>query len=635
MADLAPHAVDQLADTVRRLEAERDAALAAERAARVAIGVAQRRASMLAAASAELASSLDWRQTVDRVARLMVPAMADWCVVDVAEPDEAGGTRLRRMAAAHADPEKERLIGELRGRYETIEATTPHTARRVLGSGRSWLDANVSDERLERESRDGRHYELMRQLGFRTEMAIQLLAGERALGTMTLVGGEGRQFDEADLAFAEERAHRCALGIANAQAFEAAERSRVMAQRAVDRTNRLQEIAGQLGQSLDADLVLAAIARSAADLLNAPVGAVLLLDPANPGADFALAAAHGIEADLAPELRLPRHASLAGRAIDLRRTLVVDDAGATDDTALPRLLTGKATGSEIAAPVMAGEAPLGVVKAFSPLLRSFDAEDAALLTALAAAASAALTNARLYRQAQEAIEARDEFLATAAHDLKNPLTIVKGGAQLLRRELSRGDALDRDRLAVGLASLDAAATRVSRQVDGLLDITRHRSGVPMDLQRRTTDLIALARQVAAEYRQASEAHSVRVETDLETLVGYLDRGRLERLLDNLLSNAVKYSPGGGEVVLSVARELGDAVIAVCDRGIGIPPDELERIFERFGRGSNVPHHIGGSGIGLTSVRQIVEAHGGAICVESRVGAGTTFRVHLPLVPDGR
>ena len=213
--------------------------------------------------------------------------------------------------------------------------------------------------------------------------------------------------------------------------------ARRAAQRAAEQTHRLQEITGQLSRSLEADRVLESIARAAADLLRVPVGAVFLLDGGAPDGDFVLAAAHGIDPGRTPDLRLPRRASLAGRALDEGQTLVVDDARGTPGTAMPALLTGEAAGAVIAAPITAAGAGLGVVQAFSRRARRFSPEDAALLTALAAAAAVALTNARLYREAQDAIRARDEFLASAAHDLKTPLTVVRGMAQLLRRRTVR------------------------------------------------------------------------------------------------------------------------------------------------------------------------------------------------------
>jgi excisionase family DNA binding protein len=400
------------------------------------------------------------------------------------------------------------------------------------------------------------------------------------------------------------------------------------------RLRRLQDITGQLSQSLEADQVLASIARSAADLLQVPVGAVFLFDRGDPEQDFVLAAAYGIDEAQAPQLRLPRRASLAGRAIDEGQTLVVDDVRTTPGTALPALLTGETTGSEIAAPITSGGHALGVVKAFSVTSRRFSPDDAGLLTTLAAAAAVALTNARLYREAQEGIRLRDEFLSAAAHDLRTPLTSVKGLAQLLHRRIARMAIQDADWLVEGLASIDTTATEMAEQIDELLDLTRLQLGQELDLRHAPTDCVQLARRLVGNHEQMSERHRIRVETALPELIGDWDAVRLGRVLDNLVSNAVKYSPAGGEIVVSVACQkragVPSAVLAVRDHGLGIPAADLPHIFDRFQRATNVQGRIRGTGIGLTSARQIVEQHGGTISVESVEGAGSVFTVCLPL-----
>ena len=126
---------------------------------------------------------------------------------------------------------------------------------------------------------------------------------------------------------------------------------------------------------------------------------------------------------------------------------------------------------------------------------------------------------------------------------------------------------------------------------------------------------------------------MKVEAPLGQVVGAWDARRIERVLDNLLSNAVKYSPDGGDVAVVVTREGGDhpsAVISIRDGGLGIPADDLSRIFEPFHRGSNVAESIPGAGIGLAGSLQIVVQHGGTISVDSRDGGGSTFTVRLPL-----
>jgi signal transduction histidine kinase len=164
----------------------------------------------------------------------------------------------------------------------------------------------------------------------------------------------------------------------------------------------------------------------------------------------------------------------------------------------------------------------------------------------------------------------------------------------------------------------------------VLDAARLQEGRPLELDRRPTDLVALARRAAAECQQTTGRHRIRCEAQVPRLVGRWDAARLERVLGNLLDNAVKYSPGGTEITLTVARSGATAVVAVRDRGVGIPAGDLPRVFERFYRGSNVAGRIGGTGLGLAGVKRIVEQHGGTIEVESVEGVGSTFTVRLPL-----
>jgi PAS domain S-box-containing protein len=243
--------------------------------------------------------------------------------------------------------------------------------------------------------------------------------------------------------------------------------------------------------------------------------------------------------------------------------------------------------------------------------------------------------AKVTRDATEqhrAEEARAAFLAALTHDVHNPLTAASGAAQLLRMRAARG-AVPPAELAADLERVEAAVARAARRLDELADLTRLQLGEPLPLALRPVDLGELVLKTAAAYEQGARRHSVRVTAPADPIVGEWDRARLERVVENLVSNAVKYSPKGGVIDVSVARDDGWAVVAVRDRGIGIPPDDLPQIFERFARGGNVGD-IPGSGVGLDVVRQIAEQHGGAVGVESGEGRGTTFTVRLPLDPGG-
>ncbi|MDQ3809664.1 MAG: ATP-binding protein [Chloroflexota bacterium] len=250
------------------------------------------------------------------------------------------------------------------------------------------------------------------------------------------------------------------------------------------------------------------------------------------------------------------------------------------------------------------------------------------------AESARLHEAELRAAAEAAVRTRDEVLAALSHDLRSPVSAIKGQAQLLRRHLDRETSLDPRRVARGLAFIEAAADRMAGWLEELLDLARLQAGQSLELRRERVDLVALVWQVVAEHQQITEQHRLRVATDLDRLLGEWDARRLQRVLDNLLSNAIKYSPEGGEVQVRLSRRQAEsgpqAMLVVEDTGVGIPAADMPHIFERFRRAANVAELIHGTGIGLAGARRIVHQHGGTIQVQSQQGVGTKVTVTLPL-----
>jgi len=231
------------------------------------------------------------------------------------------------------------------------------------------------------------------------------------------------------------------------------------------------------------------------------------------------------------------------------------------------------------------------------------------------------------------------FFATLGHDLKNPLTVAIGVVQLLRRQ-EQGGRLAPEHLGERLLSIESALRRSALRVDELMDLARRNDAEVMALHVAPVDLVGLVREVLEDYRIADVRHEIVLEPSPGSLIGNWDRDRLERSIDNLVNNALKFSPEGGRVAAAVSeRGMGaerEAILTITDEGLGIPEDEREEIFERFGRGSNVAD-VPGSGLGLWSVRRIVEQHGGTLAVTSRIGKGSTFTLHLPViypVPSG-
>jgi signal transduction histidine kinase len=257
--------------------------------------------------------------------------------------------------------------------------------------------------------------------------------------------------------------------------------------------------------------------------------------------------------------------------------------------------------------------------------------DVALAQELADRCALALDNARLHSQLQETVRTRELFLASLAHDLKTPLTASLGYAQLVQREAaSAPQSASARRLAGWAAIIEENTARAAALLDELLDIARLEAGHSLDLDRRPTDLVALAHRVAADHQRSTQRHHITVDGQAADVVGEWDADRLARVLDNLLGNAVKYSPKGGQIAVRVTVKGSWAVVTVADEGLGIPVSNRSRIFEPFQRGPNVEGQVGGSGVGLASVRLVVEQHGGSVSVESQEGVGSTFTVRLPL-----
>ena len=269
------------------------------------------------------------------------------------------------------------------------------------------------------------------------------------------------------------------------------------------------------------------------------------------------------------------------------------------------------------------------------------------LAGLVVVGALAIHAARLRRIAHAAGQARDELVAAVAHDLKNPLTVLRGRAHLLRRRLERVEPLppqQRARLVAEVDHIDTAASRTLARLNEVLDVVRLDAGQTLDLTTRPTDLVALAQRVATTYDLDAARHRIIVVAEVPALVGAWDGFRLERVLENLLANAIKYSPAGGQITVGIRRAAAPsalasahpaagedwAVLCVQDQGVGIPPADLKRVFQPYTRGTNVVGVLPGSGIGLAGARRIVAQHGGTITVESIEGRGSTFTVWLPL-----
>jgi PAS domain S-box-containing protein len=270
-----------------------------------------------------------------------------------------------------------------------------------------------------------------------------------------------------------------------------------------------------------------------------------------------------------------------------------------------------------------------------PTRVAFQPNDLDLAEHLARRCALAVDNSRLYREARAAVSLRDEFLSVAAHELKTPMTSLRGYAQLLAREFERGTA-NPERTRRAAHTIQVQSDKLARLVAQLLDVSRLQSG-KLAIERRPSDLAELLREVVESARGQLKEHTLEAHLPGE-LWASIDPLRIEQVVTNLIDNAIKYSPEGGaiEVAFTCDEATRSAQVVVRDYGVGVPLEHRAHIFDRFyqAHAGGPLTSMAGMGLGLYISRQIVELHDGSITAEFPDDGGTRFVVRLPLAEPG-
>jgi PAS domain S-box-containing protein len=419
-------------------------------------------------------------------------------------------------------------------------------------------------------------------------------------------------------------------------AFKRAEAERVrLLEENADITAALNSVGASVTADLDPNTVVQAVTDVATELTTAQFGAFFYNVAGDHGQSYALYTISGASREAFSRFPMPRNTAVFEPTFS--GTGVVRSADITQDPRYGHNLPfhGMPPGhlpvrSYLAVPVRGrGDEVIGGLFFGHSEVGRFGERHERLATGVASWASVALENARLYASVQEASRIKDDFLASLSHELRTPLNAILGYARMLRSGIV---APERQQKAI--ATIERNATSLTKIVEDVLDISRIVSG-KMRLSVQPIDFPAIVRNAIDAISPAADAKGLRVETFLGPQVELIagDPERLQQVLWNLLSNAVKFTNRGGKVQVRLERIDSHVQLTVSDTGIGISPEFLPHVFERFRQAdAGMSRERGGLGLGLSIARQLVEMHGGTIDVSSPgAGKGSTFRLKIPLM----
>lgn len=392
------------------------------------------------------------------------------------------------------------------------------------------------------------------------------------------------------------------------------------------------EITRRLTSTLDQERLLKLIAHIATELVDCEDASIILEDQ-RTGELMFLAAAR--KSEELKNIRVPIEGSIAGTVFKTQEPVIVQDTERD-----PRHYDGVdraieyTTQSILAVPMMFQERPIGVLEGINKLnAGKFSAHDMQILATLAAQAAVAVENARLVAELQEANaqlaeldRLKSDFIAIASHELRTPLALILGYASFLREEADEAASEQLDAVL-------QAATQLKGLIEGMVNLTHLESG-SAELNLGEFTIQDIIRECIEAQRQFAATKSLEIiqSTPQTPLRVRVDRDKIRIVLNNLINNAIKFTPAGGRIQVAVRPQTEMVTVSVTDTGLGIPANELTRIFDRFYQVEpHLTRHVEGMGLGLCIAQGMVELHGGRIWAESVPGRGSRFTFSLPIL----
>ncbi len=525
------------------------------------------------------------------------------------------GGEYRIVAALGAKPEHLKAVANMRA--------TPGTGS---VSGRVLLTRSVVHVPDVAEDEELRQMPAFRVGDTRAVLGVPLLRDRDVIGTISLWRPEPRPFTDAQIRLVQSFARQAVIAIENVRLFNETKE-------ALERQTAVAEVLTTMSRSVfNLPAVLESVVQHATQLCEADVGYLYRVEGPNA---YRMVAMHGATPnpqELLPFFTHTVRGATIGRALIDRATVHIPDI--REDSEYDVRFGEQRT--QLAVPLVRDGEPIGVLGLWRYERRPFAAQQIKLVETFADQAVIAIENVRLFNEIQEksrqlevASRHKSEFLANMSHELRTPLNAIIGFSDVLRERMfgelnEKQDEYLRDILESGKHLLSL--------INDILDLSKIEAG-RMELQLASFSLRQALQNGITMVRERASRHGINLALDVDPQLDVVeaDERKVKQIIYNLLSNAVKFTPDGGRVDV-FARLRDDAVeVAVRDTGIGVPPEERDRIFEEFQQaGRSEGRAQEGTGLGLTLAKRFVEMQGGRIWVESEVGAGSTFTFTLPV-----
>ncbi len=480
---------------------------------------------------------------------------------------------------------------------------------------------------------------LQERTGTRTVISTPLLREGAGLGVIVIRRTEVRPFTEKQIALLKTFADQAVIAIENVRLFQELQARTQELVQSVGELKALGEVSQVVSSTLDLEAVLTRIVSHAVQLSGTDGGAIYEYDESSE--EFLLRATDHMEDELINALRAnpPRLGDgVVGRATGSREPVqvpnILEERGYAPR--MRELLARFGFRASLAVPLLREDRIVGALVVRRKSTGEFRPEVVELMKTFATQSVLAIQNARLFREIEDKsrqIEAanrhKSEFLANMSHELRTPLNAIIGFSEVLQERLF-GELNEKQ--AEYTDDILTSGRHLLSLINEILDLSKVEAG-RMELEVTIFDLPLAIDNARTFVRERATKHGINLDVTIDECLGDFqgDERKIKQILLNLLSNAVKFTPEGGRIGIHAKKVDGAAEISVSDTGIGISPEDQERIFEEFRQvGGDYAHKTEGTGLGLTLAKKFVELHGGKIWVESELGKGSRFTFTLPV-----